>query len=376
MPHTVEFKDISPNAISFLGISAGQGYHEGEKFEATLKAVNASFKECIIVIGGKLQRHTIMMDGITEDEKEAEERAVQLGTEWHARVASSIKQYLTIPHTIYYWEELITSEEQKTYAADFEKHKSEVENNISTGAMHFAADRSKKAAKSKKGEAADKQLKVIDAIKAQQHSRNYITEELIEFTHLKTLPYKKDFKTKSTKEGPRPIHFCYPFKGNKVAECVIAALKILLDNDPNIIFENIQITGEPRPDKTARSKPQSSNGTNPGSNRNGIFNVLNGGGNKDITRASNDSLPTPRTENTAKTDEPDLLTKYYDVAINKIKAGEVDPKDFGNLADFAAVLLQRQKQQKQPSKQQPDIQESPTPNGNSHGHNTPSFTQQ
>ena len=90
------------NSICSLSISVGQPYHEGDKFKATLVAVNENFKECIIVICDSLYRHT-MKFASNLSINELHHKANLAGDEWLERNSHAINQ-LDIPFKITRWD--------------------------------------------------------------------------------------------------------------------------------------------------------------------------------------------------------------------------------------------------------------------------------
>ncbi|MCC2624597.1 MAG: Uncharacterized protein K0R14_470 [Burkholderiales bacterium] len=95
-----EYKPEFKNAKCSVAISVGQPVHEGEKFEAVLTTVNSSFRECTIIVGDSLQRHTLKMDKSISN---AHEQANQLGLEWLKRNEQAINK-LTIKFDIIRWD--------------------------------------------------------------------------------------------------------------------------------------------------------------------------------------------------------------------------------------------------------------------------------
>jgi len=97
-------REVFRKSSCILSISVGQtlSKHEGEKFLATIKLVNASFKTCTVLIDDTVQRHTLKMDSNESDEK-LYETSLRLGDEWFHRNKSSYDQ-LTIPHALLRWD--------------------------------------------------------------------------------------------------------------------------------------------------------------------------------------------------------------------------------------------------------------------------------
>jgi tRNA-dependent cyclodipeptide synthase len=84
-------------------ISVGQQYHESEQLDAELCLINKSFKQCTILVGDTLQRHSlqILYPGIKE--QEAYEISRLRGIEWRQRNQKYIDA-LTIPHSVITWD--------------------------------------------------------------------------------------------------------------------------------------------------------------------------------------------------------------------------------------------------------------------------------
>ena len=99
----VEERKKFHQSTCLMPISVGQSIHEGAKFEAVIKLINASFKHCTILVDDSVQRHTI---GIT---KEASpeilyQMAIGEGDAWLQRSEPAYRQ-LTIPYEIMRWDD-------------------------------------------------------------------------------------------------------------------------------------------------------------------------------------------------------------------------------------------------------------------------------
>lgn len=106
----VSFKRCAPtekkrfaHSNCIMPISVGQTIHEGEKFFATLKLINASFKECTLLVDDSIQRHTMKIQSDLDDEA-LYQMAIQAGDEWLIRNALSYES-LTIPYRIMRWDD-------------------------------------------------------------------------------------------------------------------------------------------------------------------------------------------------------------------------------------------------------------------------------
>lgn len=85
-----------------LTVSVGQPNHEGDKFFATVLAVNKQFTSCIIMVCDSLQRHTMKISSPL-DLSELHKESNILGDEWIARNSLAIKQF-DIPYQISRWD--------------------------------------------------------------------------------------------------------------------------------------------------------------------------------------------------------------------------------------------------------------------------------
>jgi hypothetical protein len=85
-----------------LTISVGQPSHEGDKFRATLKAVNNNFAFCIVMVCDSLQRHTMEIISLL-DKNELHKQSNLFGDEWIRRNTPLINQ-LSIPYHISRWD--------------------------------------------------------------------------------------------------------------------------------------------------------------------------------------------------------------------------------------------------------------------------------
>ncbi len=102
-----EERKLFPKSTCLMPISVGQAVHEGAKFEAVIKLINASFKHCTILVDDSVQRHTI---GIMNDASSEElyQLAVEEGNAWLMRCDQAIHQ-LTIPYEILRWDDWYTN---------------------------------------------------------------------------------------------------------------------------------------------------------------------------------------------------------------------------------------------------------------------------
>ena len=99
-----------PYKTCILTISVGQLYHEADAFERQITLINNTFDKCHILIGDSLQRHTLMSKNSSLNEIDAYKIAIENGKEWLERNKNSIDK-LTIPYDIYYWDNIIDSDE-------------------------------------------------------------------------------------------------------------------------------------------------------------------------------------------------------------------------------------------------------------------------
>ncbi|KTC90621.1 tRNA-dependent cyclodipeptide synthase [Fluoribacter dumoffii] len=103
----VEERKLFPQSSCLMPISVGQAIHEDEKFAAVIKLINASFKQCTILVDDSVQRHTIgIMNHATTEE--LYQLAVKEGDEWLKRNQRFYKQ-LTIPFEIMRWDDWYNS---------------------------------------------------------------------------------------------------------------------------------------------------------------------------------------------------------------------------------------------------------------------------
>lgn len=102
-----EERRLFPQSTCLMPISVGQAIYEGEKFSAVIKLVNASFKQCTILVDDSVQRHTIgIMNHATPDE--LYQLAVAEGDAWLKRNEMAYSQ-LTIPFNIMRWDDWYNS---------------------------------------------------------------------------------------------------------------------------------------------------------------------------------------------------------------------------------------------------------------------------
>ncbi|MFT4058908.1 MAG: hypothetical protein QM652_05105 [Legionella sp.] len=102
-----EERKLFPQSTCLMPISVGQTIHEGAKFEAVIKLINHSFKQCTILVDDSVQRHTLgIMNHATPDE--LYQLAVREGDAWLKRNERAYSQ-LTIPFEIMRWDEWYNS---------------------------------------------------------------------------------------------------------------------------------------------------------------------------------------------------------------------------------------------------------------------------
>ncbi len=94
-----ELADMSP----LITVSVGQPNHEGNRFVAQLATVENNFKECTVLVGDLLQRHTLAMTEPGLSDSECETMAPQQGKEWVKRNVPFISE-LSIPYRILHWD--------------------------------------------------------------------------------------------------------------------------------------------------------------------------------------------------------------------------------------------------------------------------------
>lgn len=131
-----EERKLFPQSTCLMPISVGQSIHEGAKFEAVIKLINASFKHCTILVDDSVQRHTIgIMNDKTPDE--LHRLAVEEGDTWLKRSESAYKQ-LTIPYEIMRWDDWYNS---SNYMTSYLRVQNEYDaNEIFRSAIHANID--------------------------------------------------------------------------------------------------------------------------------------------------------------------------------------------------------------------------------------------
>ncbi len=95
-------KEEFKKSACYIPISVGQPAHEGDKFKATLIAVESHFKACTIMVCDSLQRHNLRINS-SESAEALHARANDLGDLWLARNLTFIQQ-LDIPYDIVRWD--------------------------------------------------------------------------------------------------------------------------------------------------------------------------------------------------------------------------------------------------------------------------------
>lgn len=119
-----------------IPISVGQPIHEGKKFLAAMKLINASFKSFTLLIDDSVQRHTMGIESNYPDDY-LYKLALQEGDEWLKRNQFVLNQ-LTIPYNIMRWDDwLISDKYQESY---LKVKKIYLENEIYRNAIHANID--------------------------------------------------------------------------------------------------------------------------------------------------------------------------------------------------------------------------------------------
>lgn len=107
-------KEEFKNSKVIVPISVGQKYHEAGEFEATMKLIDKSFKECIILVADTLKRYSIDILKQSRNEEEATLLARQKGDQWLDRNMKYIDA-LSIPRKVCRWDEWIAHSEYPFY---------------------------------------------------------------------------------------------------------------------------------------------------------------------------------------------------------------------------------------------------------------------
>jgi hypothetical protein len=95
------------NSHCILPISImGRKEHEANRFAATLKLINASFKSCTLLVVDTLYRHTLKIDHPSENMDVLTNKAKEAGDGWLIRNKTAY-QNLTIPYYIFRWDKYL-----------------------------------------------------------------------------------------------------------------------------------------------------------------------------------------------------------------------------------------------------------------------------
>lgn len=97
-------KDFLKSKSCMVMISVGSEAHEGEKLRATLKMINANFKECTIAVCDTLQRHTLAISHHNKNVDELYHLSKHLGDKWIERHKQKMQEELKIPYRIIRWD--------------------------------------------------------------------------------------------------------------------------------------------------------------------------------------------------------------------------------------------------------------------------------
>lgn len=102
-----EERKTFPQSTCLMPISVGQAIHEGDKFKAVIKLINASFKHCTILVDDSVQRHTIgILNNVSHDE--LYQLAIEEGDAWIIRNEQFYNQF-TIPFNVMRWDDWFNS---------------------------------------------------------------------------------------------------------------------------------------------------------------------------------------------------------------------------------------------------------------------------
>lgn len=121
-----EERKLFPRSTCLMPISVGQRVHEGKKFEAVIKLINASFKSCSILVDDTVQRHTIGILNNTNSDR-LYQLALEEGDAWMERSKEFYNQ-LTIPFDIRRWDDWY---HHPDYSASLIRVKKEYADNVS-----------------------------------------------------------------------------------------------------------------------------------------------------------------------------------------------------------------------------------------------------
>lgn len=108
--HGSAYSDLFKYSNCVIPVSVGQSYHDEQKFLAMLDLVNQNFSSCTIIVADLLQRHTFSLE-ISNDL--AYYMALDAGKSWVKSQLNNIGM-LTIPYSIRYWNEWLSSDQYKT----------------------------------------------------------------------------------------------------------------------------------------------------------------------------------------------------------------------------------------------------------------------
>lgn len=107
----VSDRKIFSESKCIIPISVGQAIHEGKKFLAAMKLIDASFSSCTILVDDSVQRHTMAIDH-SGSADELHELAVDIGSDWLVRNQSGYSN-LTIPFDIMRWDDWLAKDSYK-----------------------------------------------------------------------------------------------------------------------------------------------------------------------------------------------------------------------------------------------------------------------
>ncbi|MBA2650671.1 MAG: hypothetical protein H0U73_00165 [Tatlockia sp.] len=129
-------RKLFPQASCLMPISVGQNIHEGKKFEAVIKLIDASFNHCTILVDDSVQRHTMgILNDATPDE--LYQLALKEGELWIKR-SQGIYNQLTIPFDLMRWDDWY---KKSNYLASHQRVQNEYEtNNSFRSAIHTNID--------------------------------------------------------------------------------------------------------------------------------------------------------------------------------------------------------------------------------------------
>lgn len=153
---SIEDRKTFHKARCIMPISIGQKIHEGEKFIATLRLVERSFRECTLLLDDSIQKYTLKITS-NKDLEELHKDSFDAGTAWLDRQENALKTFKA-SYSIMRWDDWVMMPEfpehhkmvtemyyhNKTYKDSFQQNITDFLTSFKKDALLFDYDNAEK----------------------------------------------------------------------------------------------------------------------------------------------------------------------------------------------------------------------------------------